>query len=81
MVAGGGKEETSAEREQLCRDLTETTLDMLARYTYSNVSSLPSRSEGVHCLRQSTFLCLCAVQVVGGRVPGVGRSQQDLGVE
>ena len=34
-VVGGGKEGTSAEREQLCRDLTDHPLDMLARYTYS----------------------------------------------
>lgn len=50
MVAGAGKEGAGVERVQLCRDLIETTLDMLARYTYSNVSSLPSRCDRVYIM-------------------------------
>lgn len=37
-VRGGGGEEG-----ELCRELTEATLDLLARYTHSNISTLPSR--------------------------------------
>ena len=39
MVEGERREEGG----QLCQDLTEATLDMLARYSYSNVSCLPTR--------------------------------------
>ena len=51
---GGGEE------GELCRDLTEATLDLLARYTHSNISSLPSRfastpmSQGQRSLHRSS---------------------------
>ena len=42
MSVEGGEGE-SGDKLQLSQDLTEATLDMLTRYTYSNISSLPSR--------------------------------------
>ena len=38
----GGLPETGG-GQSLCGDLTEATLDVLARYTHSNISSLPIR--------------------------------------
>ena len=69
MVGGGRGEEGG----QLCQDLTEATLDMLARYSYSSLSCLPTRwvclwsaSEGgLNVLRQ----------VFWGGLPAVGRTQ------
>ena len=39
--------EGGSSRERLCHDLTETTLDLLAHYTHSNISTLPSRSDTI----------------------------------
>ena len=78
-VEGEGE---SGDKLQLSQDLTEATLDMLTRYTYSNISSLPSR-----------YVCVCVVleyspsssasvsvsQIVWCRLLGVRRTQQDLG--
>ena len=47
---GGGRGEEDKITISLCHDLTEVAMDMLARYTYSNISSLPSRyiSSGIY---------------------------------
>ena len=72
VTGSGGKGEGRREggdKLQLCQDLTETTLDMLARYTYSNISSLPSRYIHVCVIIHST-LCMSGVMSLVVRSSG-----------
>ena len=59
---GRGEGRGNSDRWQLCLDMTETTLDVLARYTYSNVSSQASRC--VHVTGSArgwvcVYVCVC----------------------
>lgn len=76
VVAGVGEEGAGPEKVQLCQDLIETTLDMLARYTYSNISSLPSRCDSACYVKTGPCSTACAtIQILWGRVPCVWRTQ------